>query len=142
MKSLISWIFWGGMTDMLQLLYAPLVMNQICFEWHDTYDFVSNEMVFLRILVLCLALWYRTCVKLFLLFWICFVTCWAVFSSLRCYIKSFRSACHSLRCLNWAEVVESYSELWASLVGYYVIVVYAYFICNEMLSMNRNGYTM
>ncbi|CAL9173317.1 unnamed protein product [Musa hybrid cultivar] len=33
------------------------------------------------------------------------------------------SACHFLRCLNWAETVESYSELWASLVGYYVIVV-------------------
>jgi len=73
--------------DMLQLLYAPFVMNQIGFEWHDTYDFVSNEMVSLRILVFCLALWYLTRLKPFLLFWICFVTCWAVFGSLRCYIN-------------------------------------------------------
>ncbi|CAL9055801.1 unnamed protein product, partial [Musa banksii] len=34
-----------------------------------------------------------------------------------------RSACHSSRCLIWAEAVDSYSELWASLVGYYDIVV-------------------
>ncbi|CAL9145523.1 unnamed protein product, partial [Musa hybrid cultivar] len=34
-----------------------------------------------------------------------------------------RSACHSSRCLIWAEAVDSYSELWASLVGCYAIVV-------------------
>ncbi|CAL9055825.1 unnamed protein product, partial [Musa banksii] len=33
------------------------------------------------------------------------------------------SACRSLRCLNWAEAVESYSELWVRFVGYYVFVV-------------------
>ena len=82
-------MFWNVLSaiDMLQLLYAPIVMNQICFEWHDTYDFVSNEMVSLRILVFCLTLWYLTRLKPFLLFWICFVTCWAVFGSLRCYIN-------------------------------------------------------
>ena len=109
--------------DMLQLLYAPLVMNQICFEWHDTYDFVSNEMVSLRILVFCLASWYLTCLKPFFLLWICFVTYWAVFSSLRCYINLSGQFVTLWDVLNWAEVVKSYSKLWASLVGYYVIVV-------------------
>ena len=82
-------MFWNVLSaiDMFQLLYAPFVMDQICFEWHDTYDLVSIEMVSLRILVFCLALWYLTRLKPFLLFWICFVTCWAVFGSLRCYIN-------------------------------------------------------
>jgi len=82
-------MFWNVLSaiDMFQLLYAPFVMDQICFEWHDTYDLVSIEMVSLRILVFCLALWYLTRFKPFLLFWICFVTCWAVFGSLRCYIN-------------------------------------------------------
>ena len=88
-------MFWNILSaiDMLQLLYAPFVMNQICFEWHDTYDFVSNEMVSLRILVFCFTLWYLTRLKSFLLFWICFVTCWAVFGSLRCYINLSGQRC-------------------------------------------------
>ena len=77
--------------------YLPLICSnysmphslwiKYVFEWHDTYDLVSIEMVSLRILVFCLALWYLTRLKPFLLFWICFVTCWAVFGSLRCYIN-------------------------------------------------------
>ncbi|CAL9171179.1 unnamed protein product, partial [Musa hybrid cultivar] len=44
--------------------------------------------------------------------------------SLDIQIKIFeRSARHSSRCLIWAEAVDSYSELWASLVGCYAIVV-------------------
>ncbi|CAL9752959.1 unnamed protein product [Musa acuminata subsp. burmannicoides] len=39
------------------------------------------------------------------------------------WMNHITSACHSLRCLNWAKAVESYSELWASIVGCYVIVV-------------------
>ena len=36
--------------DMLQLLYSPFVMNQICYEWNDICDFVSNEMISLNLL--------------------------------------------------------------------------------------------
>ena len=62
-------------------------MNQICYEWNDICDSISNEMISLNLLdsvLYCDILFVWNCP---FSCYICFVTCWVVFSSPRCYIN-------------------------------------------------------
>ena len=118
-------MFWNVLSaiDMFQLLYAPFVMDQICFwmTWYVWFGIYWDGILENSCILPCIMIPYSFQTVPFVLNMLCHLLS-RFWLTLLLY-KPFRSACHSSRCLIWAEAVDSYSELWASPVGCYAIVV-------------------